>query len=351
MDKTALGGYVKVIGKIARDSLKPLVVVVILLLGFLMAFRNRAQYKGSKESSSFETMGLFNSSFEYSFALVYTMMVGNLQTEDIGITNLTLPNLVNFFIFITFLFIISTLAFNIFTGIAIDEIKSLIADSNVQIMKDKITYIYESSILDTIPCNKRLFELLKHVFKVEVFVTNVKECCLDIISGKSNQVEDAKATASQVRKQQEAYEDDRYLERFETLEDRIKMIENKIDRILNLKDERKGNQVSDSASILPSIDNSLSDGGLKDLFIMIRKSSQQQESMDKKIKESIDQQNSSMIELSNQMKLQKESIDQQMKSQKESIDEQNRYINKLAKQMVKIKNKLKKEKADKSSED
>jgi len=83
----------------------------------------------------------------------------------------------------------STFSFNIFTGIAIDEIKSLIADSNVQIMKDKITYIYESSILDTIPCNKRLFKMLKHVFKVEVFVTNVKECCLDIICGKSNQVE------------------------------------------------------------------------------------------------------------------------------------------------------------------
>jgi len=315
MDKTALGGYVKVIGKIARDSLKPLVVVVILLIGFLMAFRNRAQYKGSEESSSFETMGLFNSSFEYSFALVYTMMVGNLQTEDIGITNFTLPNLVNFFIFLAFLFIISTLAFNIFTGIAIDEIKSLIADSNVQIMKDKITYIYESSILDTIPCNKRLFELLKHVFKVEVFVTNVKECCLDKICGKSNQVEDAKATASQEHKRQEAYEDDRYLERFETLEDRTKKIENKIDRILNLKDERKGNQVSDTVSILPSNDNSLSDGGLKDLFIMIRKISQQQES--------IDQQN--------------RGIHEQMST--------------IVKQMVKIKNKLKTEKADKSSED
>jgi len=350
-----------------------------------MAFRNRAQYKGSEESSSFETMGLFNSSFEYSFALVYTMMAGNLQTEDIGITNFTLPNLVNFFIFITFLFIISTLAFNIFTGIAIDEIKSLIADSNVQIMKDKITYIYESSIFDTIPCIKRLFELLKHVFRVEDFVTNVKECSLDIICGKSNQVEDAKATASQVRKQQEAYEDDRYLERFETLEDRTKKIENKIDRILNLIDERKGNQVADSVSILPSSDNSLSDSGIKDLFILIRNFiSQQQESMVKKIKESIAQQMKSQKEsisqqmksqkesIAQQMKSQKESIDEQMKSQKESIDQQNRgmielsnqmklqkesidkqngCIHELAKQMVKIKNKLKTEKADKSSED
>jgi len=207
--------------------------------------------------------------------------------------------------------------------------------------------------------------MLKHVFKVEVFVTNVKEFCLDIICGKSNQVEDAKATASQEPKRQEAYEDDRYLERFETLEDRTKKIENKIDRILNLKDERKGNQVSDTVSSLPSNDNSLSDGGLKDLFIMIRKISQQQESIDQQMKsqkESIDQQMKSQKEsIDQQMKSQKESIDQQnrgmielsnqVKSQKESIDKQNGCIHKLVKQMVKIKKKLKTEKADKSSED
>jgi len=77
----------------------------------------------------------------------------------------------------------------LFTVRALLVIIKLLADSNVQIMKDKITYIYESSILDTIPCNKRLFKMLKHVFKVEVFVNNVKEFCLEIICGISNQVE------------------------------------------------------------------------------------------------------------------------------------------------------------------
>ena len=109
MDKTGLGGYVKVIGNIAHDSLKPLVVIVILLLGFLMAFRQRAQYKGTEDSSSFETISLYNSSFEQSFALVYTMMIGSVQVEDMGITSLTWPNLVNFVIVIAFFFIISTL--------------------------------------------------------------------------------------------------------------------------------------------------------------------------------------------------------------------------------------------------
>ncbi len=43
MDKMPLGGYVKVIGKIFIDSLKPLVGVVFLMLGFIMAYHNRAQ--------------------------------------------------------------------------------------------------------------------------------------------------------------------------------------------------------------------------------------------------------------------------------------------------------------------
>ncbi len=65
----------------------------------------------------------------------------------------------------------------------------------------------------------------------------------------------------------------------------------------------------------------------------------QKESIAKQIKESIDEQNRGMIELSNQMQ-----------SHKESIDEQNRGINELAKKMDKIKSKLKTPKAGKSSE-
>jgi hypothetical protein len=207
------------------------------------------------------------------------------------------------------------LAFNIFTGIAIDEIKRLLADSNVQIMKDKITYIYEYSFYDGSSCFKRLIERLKCVFRVEDIVDNFKEFCWKIILyGEINKVNDIETTVSQERKWQEAYEDDRYSESFETLEDRSKRIENKIDRILNLKDERMGNQVSGLVPILPINDNTPSDGGFKELFKMMKKISQKQESIDMKMN----------------------SIDQKMQSQKESIAEQNKVINELAKQMVKI---------------
>jgi len=64
--------------------------------------------------------------------------------------------------------------------------------------------------------------VLKYVFRVEDLVTYVKECFLGMICGKSNKVEDAESTPREERKWQEAYEEDRYLESFEILEDRAK---------------------------------------------------------------------------------------------------------------------------------
>ena len=75
--------------------------------------------------------------------MMYAIMVGNLQIDGMGVDTFTGPNLLNFGIFFLFTFLITSLAFNIFTGIAINEIQSLIEDSNIQIMKDKIYYIYD----------------------------------------------------------------------------------------------------------------------------------------------------------------------------------------------------------------
>ncbi len=85
----------------------------------------------------------FYSMIENSIFQIYSFMVGNLQANDMGLDHLTGPNLVTFGIFIIFLFLIPSLAFNIFTGIAINEIQSLIKDCNIQILKDKIDYIYD----------------------------------------------------------------------------------------------------------------------------------------------------------------------------------------------------------------
>jgi len=244
MDKMPLGGYVKVIGTIFLDSLKPLAVVVVLLLGFIMAFRNRAHFKGGEEyyssdNSSFETVDFFNGSLAYSFPLIYSMMAGSHQVEDMGVDNLTWPNLINFIICLFFLFVISTLAFNIFTGIAIDEIRNLIADSNMQITKDKISYTYESSIFDGTKINSLykkfsdiVYPQLSKVYLLSDLVSYVTDFCLNKLYGKSKQVNPVNENKYS-QDIMEAYEDDKYSEHFETLEETIKNKNENIEKNIN----------------------------------------------------------------------------------------------------------------------
>ena len=144
MDKMSFGGYIKAIGRIIKNSLKLFLVVLILLIGFILAIQNRAEYKGDDQSVyAFDTMNYFNSTFENSFFEIYSIFIGNPQISDMGIDHFTWPNLINFLLYFVFLFLMSTLIMNIFTGIAINEIQNLINDSNIEIMKDKINYIYD----------------------------------------------------------------------------------------------------------------------------------------------------------------------------------------------------------------
>jgi len=194
---------------------------------------------------------------------------------------------VNFFIYFVFLFIISTLAFNIFTGIAIDEIKNLIADSNVQIMNDKITYIYETNLFDRKNWLRSIEQLKTFDKSNKVGVENVGP----------DEGDNLGTSAILDFKSQEAYEDDKYLDSFETLEDRTRHIENKIDQLLDIKRETKKNSTSGSMDILPLVDNQPSNDSLKYILNMIAKISQQQES----ITEKMNDQKEVMNELNRQM--------------------------------------------------
>ena len=101
-----IGGYFKVVGRIAYKSMGPFFVIFILLCGFVVAFRNRSVYKGTDPStSSFNTTDHFNKSFEYSFFQIYFMMVGDNNNENMGIYDLTGPNLVTFLIYFVFIFL------------------------------------------------------------------------------------------------------------------------------------------------------------------------------------------------------------------------------------------------------
>lgn len=165
LDKIYLGRYVKVIGKIARESIPPVIIIIILLLGFLFAFRNKADDYG--EEYTYTPITKFNTTLERGLIDIYVLLVGQLQGDNMGVDFLTWTNLPTFLIYLAFMFTMSTLAFNIFTGIAINEIQSLLDDSNVQIMKDKIEYIYENTVFnDDSFLYRKFFRLVQKIYLV-----------------------------------------------------------------------------------------------------------------------------------------------------------------------------------------
>ena len=253
-----IGGYVKVIGRIAREAISPFIVILILLCGFLEAFKNRSIYKGQQDTSSFDTINNFNQSFEYNGFQIYAMMIGNLPIEKMGVDNLTGPNLVNFVIYFIFMFLISSLAFNIFTGIAINEIQSLIEDSNIQIMKDKIDYIYDGGYSIFIYLDgferfrrfkKRFFEIVSKVYRIKWLVEKMISCCKmkclnlrEVFKCADKKQPDKKQSdkkpGHEIDLKQMDFVDDKYIENFETLEYRTKHLENKLEnRTKKLEDK------------------------------------------------------------------------------------------------------------------
>ena len=277
LDKTRFGGYVKVIGRIARESISPFVIILILLCGFLAAFRNRSVHKdqeatpsfnatglfntsvhkGQEATSSFDTMNKFNGSFEFSFFQIYFMMAGDHQTEEMGVDNLTWPNLVTFVIYFLFMFLISSLALNIFTGIAINEIQILIERSNIQIMKDQIDYIYDGdySIFIYLDSFERFRKFKKWFFgkvtKVYVipkwikgrtvhYCTKWRNCSFscyhaeDSDKGSSPAEDSDKGSSPAENLNQVDFVDDKYTENFETLEYSAKKLEDRTKKLESL---------------------------------------------------------------------------------------------------------------------
>ena len=249
LDKFPLiGGYVKVIGRIARESISPFIVILILLCGFLIAFKNRSAYKGQGNTSSFDTMKNFNRTFEFNVYQMYAMMIGNFNIDGMGVDTFTGPNLLNFGILFLFMFLITSLAFNIFTGIAINEINTLIEDSNIQIMRDKINYIYEDSLsigkcFDQSPTftslRKKFFEIVTKVYKIKWLKERAIHNCTKFRNWLfacfyKEEPEEMKPDVND--SEQMDFVDDKYIEHFEmlqysakNLEERTKSLELKLD--------------------------------------------------------------------------------------------------------------------------
>jgi len=171
------------------------------------------------------------------------MMAGDHQTDDMGIDKFTWPNSMTFVLYFIFMFLISTLTFNIFTGIAISEIQSLLVDSNIETMKERIDYIYDGSysipmLLEEIECvmklKKKVFGKVGRVFKtgklIEKMLIFCGSCRDGVLSclGLRTVGKDEKSSTKKSNKIQADFIDDKYIEYFEDIENRAKNLEDKL---------------------------------------------------------------------------------------------------------------------------
>jgi hypothetical protein len=136
-----IGSYINVFGKIIIKSIPLCVVLIVLLVGFLLPLRNRSTYyNGMNDGDS--QMSQFNNSFEFDSFKILLFSMGQATLDNMGIDYLQSSSLLNFFIYSCFIFIMSILFMNIFTGIALDALQDMMENSEAESVSIKIEYVF-----------------------------------------------------------------------------------------------------------------------------------------------------------------------------------------------------------------
>jgi Leucine-rich repeat (LRR) protein len=143
-----IGPYVNLFGKIIIRSYKLFFILMIILLGFLLSIKNRSNYylQLKNTNQTFDAVNeitAYEGDFANNFYQIVMMAIGAIQPDKMGITSLNQESLINFIIYGIFIFIMPILFINIFTGIAIDELRELLKKSEIEIISIKIDYVYE----------------------------------------------------------------------------------------------------------------------------------------------------------------------------------------------------------------
>ncbi|CAF0975888.1 unnamed protein product, partial [Brachionus calyciflorus] len=121
------GLYVVAFRRTLANSAKFFPIFLILFTGFILSFRIRSNFNVS----------YFNST-SYSLIRTFTMVVGELDTSRMGLYNDSLPNYIIYFMFIGLMGII---VLNLFVGIAVGEIKTVLDEADIQQTSMRIIFV------------------------------------------------------------------------------------------------------------------------------------------------------------------------------------------------------------------
>jgi Leucine-rich repeat (LRR) protein len=238
-----IGVYIDVIGQILAKSLSILVILLIALIAFILAFRNRSTFYELESSEN--QMSYFNTTFEFNLFQLTAFSLGGISTENMGIEFIEGKTLVNYLIYACFIFIMPIMFLNIFQSISIGEVQKLFEDSEANEVRTKIEYVLLFEKLKTfkdLPRLKSFFSrvdllilmfnnvLFEKVFKKLTNNKNSNESHTNVSSEKSieTKIESLNAKIKQLISQSS---DQKMSEKIES---KIEKLENKMEKIENI---------------------------------------------------------------------------------------------------------------------
>jgi hypothetical protein len=224
-----IGIYIDVIGQILAKSLSILVILIIALIAFILAFRNRSTFYESSQSNSANQMSYFNTSFEFNLFQLTAFSLGGISTENMGIEFIEGKTLVNYLIYACFIFIMPIMFLNIFQSISIGEVQNLFENSEANEVRTKIEYVLIFEKLKTFqnfPRLNRFFSRVDHyILKFNKFLAEkiIKKIKKLIKNQKPNQlIEESKSDSNE-----------------KSMEKKIESLNSKINQLINQSFENR----------------------------------------------------------------------------------------------------------------
>ena len=121
------GLYVVAFRRTLANSAKFFPIFLIMLVGFILSFNIRTNFG----------VTYFNST-GYSIIRTLTMVVGELETSRMGLYSDSLPN---YIIYLLFIVLMCTIVLNLFVGIAVGEIKTVLDEADIQQTSMRIMFV------------------------------------------------------------------------------------------------------------------------------------------------------------------------------------------------------------------
>ena len=158
---SSIGIYVVAFKRTLANSAKFFPIFLILFTGFILSFNMRSNFGVSFFKSGISSTPNDKGIAGYSLLRTFTMVMGELETDKMGLNT---DSYLNFVIYFMFLTVMCTIVLNLFVGIAVGEIKTVLDEADIQRISMRISFVLKiQSAIDPfsrrVNCLKLLFNM------------------------------------------------------------------------------------------------------------------------------------------------------------------------------------------------